>query len=181
MSSLPSAPYRIPAALRDLQLVDLLELTGSTTASAAVAWLSQPSISRRYRALAADLGLQYVPHDPIGKRYGHTPWLQLLRQGINSHRLASGVLRIGGAPDAALGLQGQGGVQWVTLGRRQLQHWQPLLQLELLDGVALQQSPLEEAATAEAMPYQLLPYAQGCLACRLEPQVLRLAASLCEA
>lgn len=57
--------------MRDLHLVDLLELTGST--SAAQSGLSQPSVSRRYRALAADLGLQHVPHDPIGKRYGHTP------------------------------------------------------------------------------------------------------------
>ncbi len=73
MSSQPSAPYRIPAALRDLQLVDLLELTGSTTASAVQSGLSQPSVSRRYRSVAVDLGLQYVPHDPIGKRYGHTP------------------------------------------------------------------------------------------------------------
>ena len=178
MFSLPSAPYRIPAALRDLQLVDLLELTGSTTVSAAVAWLSQPSISRRYRALAADLGLRRDPQGPVSKRYGHTPWLQLLRQGINSHRLALGVLRIGGADAAAIGLRGQVGVEWITLGRRQLQHWQPLLQLELLDGVALQQPPLE--ATDVAMPYCLLPYGNGWLACRSEPQVLRLAASLCE-
>jgi hypothetical protein len=176
LSSLPSAPYRIPAALRDLQLVDLLELTGSTTASAAQSGLSQPSVSRRYRALAADLGLQHVPHDPIGKRYGHTPWLQLLRQGINSHRLAWGVLRIGGADAAAIGLRGQGGVEWITLGRRQLQHWQPLLQLELLDAVALQQPPPEHVAVG--MPYRLLPYGNDWLACRLEPQVLRLAASL---
>ena len=176
MSSLPSAPYRIPAALRDLQLVDLLELTGSTTASAAQSGLSQPSVSRRYRALAADLGLQRQGRDSIGKRYGHTPWLQLLRQGINSHRLAFGVLRIGGADAAAMGLHGHGGVEWVTLGRRQLEHWQPLLQLELLDAVALQQPP--EQDRGGGIPYQLLPYAKGWLACRLEPQVLLLAASL---
>ena len=109
--------------LRDLQLVDLLELTGSTTASAAQIGLSQPSVSRRYRALAAELGLQRLPDDRIGKRYGHTPWLQLLRQGINSHRLAWGVLRIGGADAAAMGLQRKVGVEWVTLGRRQHQHW----------------------------------------------------------
>ena len=156
--------------------MDLLELTGSTTASAAQSGLSQPSVSRRYRALAADLGLQHVPHDPIGQRYGYTPWLQLLRQGINSHRLAWGVLRIGGASDAAMGLHCHGGVEWVTLGRRQLHHWQPLLQLELLDAVALQQPPPEHGP--EDMPYGLLPYGNEWLACRLEPQVLRLAASL---
>jgi hypothetical protein len=169
-------PYRIPSLLRDLVLVDLLELTGSTTACAAQSGLSQSSVSRRYRALAADLGLQRLDHEPIGKRYGHTPWLQLLRQGINSHRLAWGVLRIGGAPDKAMGLQDQRGVEWVTLGRRQLEHWQPLLELELLDGVALQQPPPEHGA--EGMPYRLLPYGSDWIACRLEPQVLRLVARL---
>jgi hypothetical protein len=84
--------------------------------------------------------------------------------------------RVVGAEAAAMGLQGQAGVEWITLGRRQLQHWQPLLQLELLDGVALQQPPLE--ATDVAMPYRHLPYAQGWQACRLEPQVLRLTTSL---
>ncbi len=81
MSSLSREPYRIPTVLRDLQLVDFLELTGSTTASAAQIGLSQPSVSRRYRALAAELGLQRLTDEPIGKRYGHAPWLQLLRRG----------------------------------------------------------------------------------------------------
>ena len=98
-------------------------------------------MSRRYRALAAELGLQRLPDDRIGKRYGHTPWLQLLRQGINSHRLAWGVLRIGGTDQNAAVWKGQIGVEWVTLGHRQHQHWQPLLQLELLDAVALQELP----------------------------------------
>lgn len=169
-------PYRIPSVLRDLQLVDLLELTGSTTASAAQIGVSQSSVSRRYRALAADLGLQQLARDSIGRRYGHTPWLQLLRQGINSHRLAWGVLRIGGADAAAAGMKGQSGVEWVTLGRKQWQHWQPLLQLELLDAVALQEPPPEDVAR----PYRLLSFANGWLACRLDPQVLRLVASLCD-
>jgi hypothetical protein len=168
--------YRIPTVLRDLQLVDLLELTGSTTASAAQIGLSQPSVSRRYRALAADLGLQRHPDDPIGKSYGHTPWLQLLRQGINSHRLASGVLRIGGAERAAMGLKGQCGVQWVTLGRRQWQHWHPLLQLELLDAVALQEPPQE--VVAGKLPYRVLSGPHGWLACRIDPVVLQLAQNL---
>ena len=86
------------------------------------------------------------------------------------------MLRIGGADAAAIGLRGQGGVEWITLGRRQLQHWQPLLQLELLDAVALQQPPPEHVAVG--MPYRLLPYGNDRLTCRLEPQVLRLAASL---
>ena len=129
MSNLPQQPYRIPQVLRDLQLVDVLELTGSTTASAAQIGLSQASVSRRYRALARELGLQRLAAASMGKRYGDTPWLQLLRRGINSHRLAWGVLRLGGSDQDATLWQGQHGVEWVTLGRRQQQHWQPLLQL----------------------------------------------------
>ena len=162
--------------LRDLLLVDVLELTGNTTASAALLGLSQPSVSRRYRALAADLGLRRQHRGPVGRRYGQAPWLQLLRQGINSHRLAFGVLRIGGADQAAAMWQGQHGVEWVTLGRRQQQHWQPLLQLELLDAVALQELP-PDAVTGD-LPYRLLRSPHGWLACRLEPVVLRLAERL---
>lgn len=176
MSSLPCETYRVPTVLRDLQLVDLLELTGSTTASAAQIGLSQASVSRRYRALATELGLQRLANEPIGKRYGHTPWLQLLRRGINSHRLAWGVLRIGGTDQDAAMWKGQLGVEWVTLGRRQQQHWKPLLQLELLDAVALQELPQD--AVAGDLPYRALSGPHGWLACRLEPVVLRLAERL---
>jgi len=173
-----STRYRVPGLLKDLVMLDMLELTGSTAAAARVLHLSQPTVSRRTRWVMEQLDLLPPSDDDRGRRFKTTAWLQLLRQGVNSHRLAWGVLRIGGAPDAALGLQGQGRVEWVTLGRRQLQHWQPLLQLELLDGVALQQPPPENVPVG--MPYRLLPFADGWLACRLEPQVLRLAACLCE-
>ncbi len=176
LSNLPLHRYRIPHVLRDLQLVDYLELTGSTTASAAQIGWSQPSVSRRYRALAAELGLQHLADQPMGKRYGDAPWLTLLRQGMNCHRLARGVLRIGGAESAAMALKEQCGVQWVTLGRRQQQHWQPLLQLELLDAVALQELPPD--AVSGHLPYRVLRGPHGWLACRLEPVVLHLAERL---
>ena len=50
-SSGPPRPYRIPATLRDLVMLDLLELTGSTTATAELLATSQPSVSRRYRTM----------------------------------------------------------------------------------------------------------------------------------
>ena len=59
---------QIPQVLRDLQLVDVLELTGSTTASAAQIGLSQASVSRRCRALARKLGLQRLAAASMGKR-----------------------------------------------------------------------------------------------------------------
>ena len=86
--------YRIPSCLRDLVMVDLLELTGSTTAAAQLLQMSQPSVSRRYRMLAQDLCLERQNHRPIGRRYGDTDWMALLRRGVNRHRLACGVLAL---------------------------------------------------------------------------------------
>jgi DNA-binding transcriptional LysR family regulator len=132
-----SPPYRIPSALRDLVLVDMLELSGSTAAAAALMNLSQPTVSRRYRQLAQELGLQRDRNKPAGRRFGDAAWLALLRKGVNRHRLDCGVLRIGGPRPAAAELAGCPWVEWVHLDQHGLQHWPALLQLELLDGVLL--------------------------------------------
>ena len=55
---------------------------------------------------------------------------------------------------------------------------QQLLQQELLDAVALQELPPDEAAVT--LPYRLLRCPNGWLACRPEQQVLRLAVQLCD-
>jgi len=65
-SSDPPSPYRVPASLRDLVIIDLLELTGSTTATAALLAMSQPSVSRRYQKLVRDLGLRRQNDAPVG-------------------------------------------------------------------------------------------------------------------
>ena len=168
--------YRVPGLLKDLVLLDMLELTGSTVAAARLLHLSQPTVSRRARWAMEQLDLLPSTGDDRQRRFRTTAWLQLLRQGVNSHRLAWGVLRIGGTEAAAMGLQGQESVEWVALGRKQLLHWQPLLELELLDAVALLEPP--PVAVAGGRPYQLLPCANGWLACRLQPQVLQLAMQL---
>jgi hypothetical protein len=48
----------MPSALRDLVLVGMLELSGSTSAAASMLNVSQPTASRRNRQLAQELGLQ---------------------------------------------------------------------------------------------------------------------------
>ena len=83
-----SQPYRIPLSLRDLVMLDLLELTGSTTATAEMLTMSQPSVSRRYRSVARDLGLARQSDAPLGRRFADAPWIPYLRRGINHHRLA---------------------------------------------------------------------------------------------
>lgn len=174
--------YRIPACLRDLVMVDLLELTGSTVATATLLQMSQPSVSRRYRALADDLGLERQNHRPIGRRYSNTDWMVQLRRGVNHHRLSCGVLRVGGLPSHGDVLRGCRWAEWVRLGRQHMAHWPQLLALELLDAVALEQAAcLQDHPTAADL---LLVEVERSisrpllLACRRDPLVMEITASL---
>ena len=170
----PPIPYVVPSCLRDLVMIDLLELTGSTIATARELGMSQSSVSRRYRAVANELGLEANRQGPAGRRYGSSTWLQLLRQGINSHRHACGVLRVGGAGIQPPSHPGWQGVEWVPLHRRTMEHWEELLGLELLDAVVV---PQATAAAAKADGRWLLKPVQPALAgdsaliCRIGPGV----------
>ena len=176
--------YRIPACLRDLVMIDLLELTCSTTAAAQLLQMSQPSVSRRYRMLAHDLGLEKQNNKPIGRRYGDTDWMELLRRGVNRHRLACGVLRIGGPPALGDVLSDCHWAEWVKLARKPLAHWPQLLELELLDAVALEEAHSFEdrAGTAELVLVEVKRSLSRpmLLACRRDPLVMDIAASLCD-
>ena len=71
--------YQIPTVLQDLVMVDMLEITGTMVAAAQTLNLSQPTVSRRYRALAEDLGLRRIRQGPPGARFGDSPCLSMLR------------------------------------------------------------------------------------------------------
>ncbi len=94
-----SALYSTPELLQPIQLLDLLELGGTTTAAAEALNLSQPTVSRRTRHLARDLGLQSNPdqHERV-LRYGGSSCLQLLRRACQAHRLEAGAWRVGSCP-----------------------------------------------------------------------------------
>jgi len=176
------SPYRIPASLRDLVMIDLLELTGSTTATAELLTMSQPNVSRRYRSVARDLGLERRSDAPVGRRFGHTPWITLLRRGVNHHRLASGVLRVGGGRELEPLLAEAPWAHWVRLGRQQQQQWRSLLALELLDAVAVAELPelSSEEATHLAL-VEMRPQRDGqvVLICRRDPLVLGICRRIC--
>ena len=87
--------YRLPALLQDIRLLDLLEISGTTFEVSRVCGLSQPTVSRRTRALAADFHLPLNRRSPLGCRYGTSRAMQLLRLGCRAHRLAAGVARLG--------------------------------------------------------------------------------------
>lgn len=178
MASDPSTAYRIPSALRDLVMIDLLEITGSTTATAELLAMSQPNVSRRYRALAHDLGLERRIDAPVGRRFGHAPWISLLRRGVNHHRLARGCLRVGGPPALAARLAGVPWAQWVHLGKAQRLHGPHLLRLELLDALALDHDGPwdQEGLDLDHVALVELPSSTGGglqLACRRDPLVLQ--------
>jgi hypothetical protein len=88
--------YRLPELLQDIRLLDLLELCGSTVHASAVLSLSQPTVSRRYRALAADFNLERDLRQRGACCFGSSTTMRLLRLGCRAHRLACGVARIGG-------------------------------------------------------------------------------------
>jgi hypothetical protein len=91
----PAHAYRIPEVLEDIRLLDLLELSGSTVQASRFLSLSQPTVSRRYRLLAQDFGLEREPRQLTRCRYGSTEAMRWLRLGCRAHRLAAGVARIG--------------------------------------------------------------------------------------
>lgn len=176
--------YRIPTCLRDLVMVDLLELTGSTVATATLLQMSQPSVSRRYRALADDLGLERQNHRPIGRRYSNTDWMVQLRRGVNHHRLSSGVLRIGGPPSQEDILQDCNWAEWVNLGRQPMAQWPQLLAMELLDAVVLEKAPpLEDHTDSAELLLMAVKHSISrplLLAFRHDPLVMPIATRLCK-
>lgn len=87
--------YRLPQLLADIRLLDLLELSGSTRQASRLLQLSQPTVSRRYRALAEDFELRPQPGPVHASRFGSNATMHLLRLSCRCHRLQAGVARLG--------------------------------------------------------------------------------------
>lgn len=133
----PQQGYIVPPGFRDLVLLDMMELSGSTVAAAKLLNLSQPTVSRRFRAVCQDLQLQGDMGRPPGGRIQPTPCLRLLRRGICHHRWDSGALRLGFSTIKPSGLNRAVAVEWVPLRQGSLGQWPSLLRSELLDGVVI--------------------------------------------
>lgn len=135
--------YRPPDLLSDIRLLDLLELCGSTRQAGALLQLSQPTVSRRYRALAEDFGLVQTPTPPWRCRYGTTRTMQLLRLSCRSHRLEAGVARLGSDPLHAGLLDGLHWLLPTPAQFRALETWLALIREGVLDGALLSQLELD--------------------------------------
>ena len=171
-------PYRVPPCLRDLVMIDLLEITGSTTATAQILALSQPTVSRRYRSLVRDLGLQRQRNGPVGQRFANAPWIPPIRRGVNHHRLSAGWLRLGSLHSLHAQWAELPWAQWVHLGPEQQLHWRSLLQLELIDGIAFDQEPPLSEDARRSLSVMSIATRSGSsihLVCRQDPLVLAIA------
>ncbi|WP_411872057.1 LysR family transcriptional regulator [Vulcanococcus limneticus] len=176
MSQEQGTAYRPPNLLRDVLLIDMLELTGSTAAAARVLSLSQPTVSRRYRALARDLGLVRQPHLRPGRRFGESSCLQLLRKGLSLHRWQAGVLRIGGRPEHRQQVAGQGWLHWVGLEALPLEAAAELIHQDVLDGLIVTE---RETAQLRCLCRPVIRVGDDLvLVCRRHPRIQRLMAGL---
>ncbi|MFN5221107.1 MAG: hypothetical protein ACK5FE_09430, partial [Cyanobacteriota bacterium] len=102
----PAEHYQVPALLQDIHLLDLLELSGTTVQASTLLHLSQPTVSRRYRALARDFQLQTDRRQHC--QFGSSRTIRLLRLSYRDHRLEGGVARHGTDPRHPTRLAGGG-------------------------------------------------------------------------
>lgn len=170
--------YRIPAVLRDLLIIDLMEITGSTTTTAKLLAMSQPSVSRRWRSVVRDLGLQRQRNGPVGQRYTNAPWIAGLRRGLNVHRLSAGFLRVGSCHSLEAQVLQLPWAQWVPLGREQQVQWRSLMDLELLDAIVLEHEPrltTVEQQSLASFKVSVAARSRINLICRRHPLVLLIA------
>lgn len=171
----PSTSYRTPSVLQPIELLDLLELGGTTAAAAAALGISQPSVSRRSRQLVLELGL--AAQAP-GLRFGQSRCLELLRRACQAHRLEAGAWRLGTTPWLEAVLQ-EHRIGSVVPGRfRKPSAWLDLVACHALDGALLSELDLQlllpelPSVGSEGVVWQgcrLLPIARAPLGLLLPP------------
>jgi hypothetical protein len=146
--TLPSPLYIPPELLRDLHLLDMLELTGTTHLAGQWLALSQPTVSRRYRRLAADFGLKPSRQGAKGCRFGSSVSLRQLRHGFRWHRFEAGVVGLASDPLHQGLLEGLPGLLPMPMRFRPANQWGQLVREAVVDAALVSSLELEEAASA---------------------------------
>jgi len=162
--------YRLPKLLEEIRMLDLLELYGTTVQTSRVLWVSQPTISRRYRRLATEFGLVRDRRQLWGCGYGTSATMRLLRLGCRAHRLAAGVARLG---SDLLHQHLLADCPWLlpTPQRfRAAANWLELVRQGVLDGALISGLELEAAEGANRQELELLPLAELPLALGFCPE-----------
>jgi hypothetical protein len=153
MPAVRDAPptYQPPAALADLHILDLLELTESQERAAAALAVHQSTVSRTLQLMRQDFKL--VPRKKQRVcRHGHNACVHHLRLAYREHRLMAGLLRIGSDVLHHTLLLGLTGVQHVPPRFRSAENWVELLRHGLLDGAILSSFSLAKQLPAEKEP-----------------------------
>jgi hypothetical protein len=152
--------YRLPELLQDIRLLDLLELSGTTLHASGALSLSQPTVSRRYRALAKDFCLERDARQRGGCCFGTSATMRLLRLGCRAHRLAWGVARIGGD---LLHQPLLTPFDWLLPSPprfRAVEGWLELVRQGVLDGALISGLELNAAPPLDITDLDLLPMGQ---------------------
>jgi hypothetical protein len=129
--------YRTPALLSDINVLDMLELAGTTTVASSFLHISQPTVSRRYQALARDFGLAPKRRRREPVHYGTSPAITHLRLSARSHRLEEGFARIGTDLFHQFLLADLPQVLPVPQHLRPAEHWADLVRLAVIDGAVV--------------------------------------------
>jgi hypothetical protein len=147
----PSPPYLPPQLLRDLHLLNVLELTGTTHLAGQWLAVSQPTVSRRYRRLAADFGLKPTRRGAKVCRFGSSMSLRQLRHGLRWHRFEAGLVGLASDPLHQGLLEGLPSRLPMPMRFRPANQWGHLVREAVLDAALV--SSLE----LEVTPSQLHP------------------------
>jgi hypothetical protein len=149
--AVPPPSYQPPAALADLHILDLLELTESQERAAAALTVHQSTVSRSLQLMRRDFKL--VPRlKQRVCRHGHNACVQYLRLAYREHRLMAGLLRIGSDVLHHSLLLGLAGVQHVPPRFHSAEQWVELLRHGLLDGAILSSFSLAKPLPAGEEP-----------------------------
>ncbi|MEO1004226.1 MAG: hypothetical protein AAFX65_14125 [Cyanobacteria bacterium J06638_7] len=153
----PAHRYRLPALLQDIRLLDLLELSGTTLEAGRLASVSQPTVSRRTRALSADFALVPNRRLQVGCCYGTSQAMRLLRLGCRAHRLSAGVARLGSDVLLQPLLAGCGWLLPAPPRFRPVESWLELVRQGVLDGALVSGLEFPGGAPQNTGDVELLP------------------------
>jgi len=140
---LSSPPYIPPQLLRDLHLLDVLELTGTTHLAGQWLEVSQPTVSRRYRRLAVDFGLRPSRQGAKVCRFGSSVSLRQLRHGFRWHRFEAGVVGLASDPLHQGLLEGLPGRLAMPMRFRPAHQWEHLVREAVVDAALVSSLELE--------------------------------------
>jgi len=139
--------YQPPELLRDLRLLDALELTGTTELAGRWLAVSQATVSRRYRRLADDFGLTPGRRGAKCCRFGTTVSLRQLRLAARWHRFEAGVVGLATDPLHQGLLEGIDGLLPMPQRFRPGKSWLDLVREGVIDAALVSSLELEPPQT----------------------------------